>query len=100
MYAPEFIELRIRNTGDITYGKYRARYRVPDRLISPDVSFNFESPSSGDFRALAWRAGDGSQGTVDLTITRPNALRVDWRVTSFGTDLGLGAGTAVLSRME
>jgi hypothetical protein len=99
-YAPEFIELRIRNCGDMLCGAYRARYRIPDRPISPDVSFTFQGPLSANPKTLPWRAGDGSQGTVDLKITGPDALQVDWRVTSFGAHLALGSGVAVLARTE
>jgi len=97
LYAPEFIQLRIRAQDDKLYGEYSARYFVSDRPISSDVSFTFQGKaiSSGSF---GWRADDGSLGIVDLKMLSTQSLQVNWRVTSFGSHIGLGAGTAVLIR--
>jgi len=97
VYAPEYIQLRIRTQSDNLYGEYSARYQVPDRPISSDVSFTFEGRNAAPGQ-FGWRGSDGSLGTVELKMLDGQSLRVNWRVTSFGTRMGLGAGTAVLIR--
>jgi hypothetical protein len=97
LYAPEFIQLRIRAQDDKLYGEYSARYFVSDRPISSDVSFTFQG-KAGASGSFGWRAEDGSLGIVDLKMLSTQFLQVNWRVTSFGSHIGLGAGTAVLIR--
>ncbi len=78
-------------------GEYSARYLVPDRPISAEVAFHFQGKADGTL-SFAWQSDDGSLGVVDLKMVTPETLRVSWRVSHFGTRLGLGAGTAVLIR--
>jgi len=99
LYAPEFIQLRIRAQDDKLYGEYSARYFVSDRPISSDVSFTFQG-TAGPSGSFGWRADDGSLGIVDLKMLGSQSLQVNWRVTSFGSRIGLGAGTAVLIRKQ
>jgi len=96
LYAPEYIELRIRDDNESVHGEYSARYQVSDRPISSAVAFHFEGkPDTGSF---AWQADDGSRGVVDLKLINAESLQVNWRVNHFGTRMGLGAGTAMLIR--
>jgi hypothetical protein len=97
LYAPEFIQLRIRAQDDHLYGEYSARYFVSDRPISSEVSFTFQG-KAGASGSFGWRADDGSLGIVDLKMLSTQSLQVNWRVTSFGSHMGLSAGTAVLIR--
>ena len=99
LYAPEFIQLRIRAQDDKLYGEYSARYFVSDRPISSDVSFTFQG-KAGPAGSFGWRAEDGSLGIVDLKMLSTQSLQVNWRVTSFGSHIGLGAGTAILIRKQ
>jgi hypothetical protein len=61
------------------------------------VSFTFRGVvgSSDDFN---WRASDGSRGMVAIRQLTRNSIQVNWRVAQFGSEIGLGAGTAVLIR--
>jgi len=97
LYLPEFIELHIRAKDGILYGDYSSRYRITDRAISPEVRFSFEG-RPGQHGAFSWRADDGSQGHIDLKNLTPQSIEVNWKVTVFGSHIGLGAGTAVLIR--
>ena len=98
MYAPVFIQLEIKSENpSVLRGSYHSRYRVPDRPISSEVAFEFAGPMDGA-STLEWRAADGSRGVVKLSLKEPQVLEVDWRVTEFGSRIGLGAGTALLVR--
>jgi curved DNA-binding protein CbpA len=97
LYAPEYIQLLIRDEDGILRGEYAARYRVPDRAISANVTFRFEG-NADQVRSFEWEAEDGSRGVVDLKPVTAESLQVNWRVNRFGPRLGLGAGTATLIR--
>lgn len=97
LYAPEFIELRLHSIESTLYGEYDSRYKVADRAISPHVRFAFHG-ARAPLSSFDWLSDDGSRGTVDLKLLTERSLQVNWRVTEFGSRLGLGAGTAVLTR--
>jgi len=101
-YPPEYIELRLTDHLGVLTGKYRARYRIPDRAISPNVSFEFEGPAieipGADGTRLPWTSPDGSRGEVTLRLLNSGNLEVNWVVRSLGNELGLISGTATLVR--
>lgn len=100
LYPPEFIEAVIVEEGATLRGRYHARYKVADRPISPEVSFQFEGRASPDGATLHWAGDGGARGELQLTLLSSNAMRVNWSATSLGTRMGLSAGTAVLVRRE
>ena len=96
-YPPEFIQLSLWIENQSLRGHYDARYHITDRAISTEVTFDFEGfDESGG--AVPWHAVDGSRGIIEMKCLTPQSLQVDWRTSTFGTKLGLGAGTAVLIR--
>ncbi len=95
LYPPEFIETVITEENGQVHGTYRARYHVPNRPVSPDVSFQFAGRVSGDSGILPWSGTGGARGEVTLKLTADHALRVDWTASQLGT-LGFYRGTAVL----
>jgi hypothetical protein len=98
LYPPEMIELAITEDGAVLRGSYRGRYRVPDRPISPDVSFEFEGPAGkGQTVELGWTGSGGAEGRVRLTALTRVSMEVNWWATRLGS-LGLVSGTAVLIR--
>jgi hypothetical protein len=97
LYAPEYIQLRILAEDGALRGEYSARYQVLGRPISANVSFHFEGKAGGT-SSFEWQSDDGSRGVVDLKMLTAESLQVNWRVSRFGTRMGLGAGTAVLIR--
>jgi hypothetical protein len=97
LYPPEFIETMISDRGGELHGRYRARYKITDRAISPDVNFQFEGESDGTSANLPWNGQGGSRGVVHLKLLGDNSMEVRWSANQLGT-LGLSSGTAVLKR--
>jgi hypothetical protein len=101
LYPPEYIEAAIvEEEGGVLRGRYRARYKVTDRAISPEVDFQFEGVASGDSASLAWTGGGGARGNVRLHQISADSLEVTWFATELGKNLGLASGTAVLVRRQ
>lgn len=98
-YVPEFIEITIKEENGLIRGKYRARYKVPDQPISPDVNFEFSGKSVGGTCACNWNGIGGARGTITLALTGENQMKCDWLATEQGQQ-GLLTGTAVLVRRE
>ncbi len=97
LYLPEFIEMTIKDDNGNLHGKYRARYRVPDQPLSPDVNFEFTGKNINGSCACNWTGIGGARGPINLQITTDNRLRFDWFATERGQQ-GLTNGTAVLIR--
>lgn len=99
LYPPEYIEATIvEESAGTLRGRYRARYRVADRAISPEVEFQFDGAASGNPVSLRWTGGGGSRGEVLLNLVSPDSLEVVWFATELGKYLSLGSGTATLVR--
>lgn len=101
MYSAIYVELSlIEHAGELT-GDYRARYNVPDRAVSPEVTFKIRgSPGAATSGEFAWLSGDNAKGQVEMTLRGPNVLYVSWWTTEFGRRATLGSGTAVLIRLQ
>lgn len=98
-YPPEYIEAAISEQNGTVSGKYRARFRIVDRAISPDVNFTFTGPlSNGLLTTLNWTGPGGARGKLTLRFTSANSLRIDWNATELGIQQGLDADTAILTR--
>ena len=97
-YPPEFIELRLREHEGAMRGSYRARYRVADRAISPNVAFQFEGPAGAEGGVLPWSGPGGSQGEVTLRLLANGNLQVAWEADRLGEELCLISGAATLVR--
>ncbi|MGH9719471.1 MAG: J domain-containing protein [Bryobacteraceae bacterium] len=98
LYPPEFIEAVIGESDGSISGRYRARYRVGNRAISPNVSFEFAGRMGEKTIALPWTGDDGSQGEIHLRPVSPGVLEIRWMAHSLGGSMGLSAGTATLVR--
>ena len=97
-YPPEYIELRVSDDHGAIRGRYRARYRVADRAISPNVVFQFEGRALPEGGILPWRGAGGSQGEVTLRLLANGDLDVEWTADQMGEELGLISGKARLIR--
>jgi curved DNA-binding protein CbpA len=97
-YPPQFIEASISEHDGSIHGKYRARYYVSDRPISPNVNFEFDGKPEGDGAKLPWHGEGGSQGLVEIKLLSGDEMELIWKATDFGQVLGLASGTAVLMR--
>jgi curved DNA-binding protein CbpA len=96
LYIPEYIEATITEDNGMIHGRYRSRFVIADRAISPDVNFTFTGTANGTQCNCQW-VGAGGRGELILKLTAENSLRIDWTASELGT-LGLGSGTAVLTR--
>ena len=96
VYPPEYIELRITEEPGTIFGRYRARYIIPDRAVSPEVNFHFEGAAAAE--TFLWTGPGGASGEVRLKRLAADSLEVTWWATELGKYLGLASGTAVLTR--
>ena len=98
LYPPEYIELRVMEEEGVLRGRYRARYRVADKAISPTVAFEFEGRGSNHEAKLPWTGAGGAKGEVTMRLLESGALEVTWEANRMGAELGLISGTATLVR--
>lgn len=97
-YTAEFVEVVITEESGYLRGRYRGRFRIPDRPISPDVTFRFEGQAAGEAATLPWSGPGGARGEVALQLQGSGRLKVDWFASELGTQLGLASGSALLTR--
>jgi len=97
LYPPEFIEATIIDENGVLKGRYRSRFQIVDRAISPDVNFTFTVPT-GATGPYYWTGAGGAKGEVTLKLTSENQLRLEWSASELGSQQGLASGTAVLRR--
>jgi hypothetical protein len=96
LHPPEYIELRLIEERGVLYGRYRARYRVSDPGLWPEVNFEFEgNPEPGTY---GWRGAGGARGDVRLNRMGADRLEVTWWTNKLAEQLSLASGTAVLVR--
>jgi hypothetical protein len=98
LYLPEFIEASIVEHDGVVKGKYRSRYRIRDRAVSPNVNFEFEGKAGGTAAKLPWHGEGGSRGEVLIKMVSDHSIEVAWTATDLGQSLALKSGTAVLMR--
>ena len=100
-YPATYVELvLVEHEGEIA-GDYRARYKVPDQAVSPEVAFRIRG-TAGRARSakFLWSAGGQAKGQAEMTLRGPNVLYVSWWTTEFGRQATLASGTAVLIRQQ
>ena len=100
-YPATYVEfLLAENRGQLS-GSYRAHYRVADRAVSPEVSFQAEGTApAGKSAHLKWTSADGAKGEVDMSLVGPNLMTVSWWSTELGRHATLASGTAKLIRQR
>jgi curved DNA-binding protein CbpA len=98
LYPPQFIEAVLTEHNGVVHGRYRSRYRIVDRAISPDVNFEFSGTPAGPGLVTPWIGSGGARGRVTLSMTGENSLKFDWTAIELGTTQGLASGTATLTR--
>ena len=100
VYVPEYIELRLIEDGATLRGRYHARYRVTDRAISPEVTFQFEGPGGFNAAQFPWTGAGDAKGDVALHLVSADQLEVTWNTRRLSADLHLASGTAQLIRQR
>jgi hypothetical protein len=98
LYPPEFIEATITEQNGLLRGKYRSRYHVGDRAISPDVNFEFSGSPAGNTLTAPWKGMGGARGELTLRILSEGSMKVDWKALELGSTQALVTGTATLTR--
>jgi hypothetical protein len=104
VYPPEFIELFLSESNGALSGRYWARYRIPNKAVSPEVQFRIDGTSEGDAAANAatvtWVSDDGAKGKLKMTLRNLNSMEVSWWTSEFGRRTALTSGTALLVRQQ
>jgi hypothetical protein len=101
MYPPEFIEFSLSDAQGVLSGRYWARYRIPDKPVSPEVQFRVTgAPQSADITTLKWVSDDGASGQMKVLLRGSNSMEVTWWTTAFGRQTALTSGTAILVRQQ
>jgi curved DNA-binding protein CbpA len=98
LYPPEFIQATLTEQGGLVHGRYRSRYQIVDRAISPDVNFEFTGTPNGSTMASSWAGSGGSKGELTLKITGDNSMEIEWSANQLGSNQGLVSGTAHLTK--
>jgi curved DNA-binding protein CbpA len=98
IYPPDFIEAVITEFHGHVRGQYRARFKVADASIPPDVNFRFEGNMSGTNGRFPWTGATGAKGEVQIRLISDSTLEVTWAASALGKSMGLASGTAVLTR--
>ncbi len=99
LYPPEYMEFVITKNGDSLLGQYRARFRVSDLAVSPEVIFRATGRDTlGNSATLQWFSSDGAKGDVQLTPRSANSMDVVWWTKQFGRRAVLTSGTALMIR--
>ena len=80
------------------YGKYRSRFQIVDRAISPDVDFTFSGVPNGSSLTAPWTGPGGARGQLTLKLLVDNKLQIDWTATEVGSQQDLVSGTALLTK--
>jgi curved DNA-binding protein CbpA len=98
-YRALYIECLLREEAGEIVGTYRAKYKVPDQAISPEVAFRVRGATpAGTSGRVVWTASDGARGMIELTLRSPGSLDVVWWTTVAGRRPALSSGEAVLIR--
>jgi curved DNA-binding protein CbpA len=98
LYLPEFIEAVLTEHNGLIQGRYRSRYQIPDRAISPDVNFQFTGTATGDTLMTLWTGSGGAKGKVNVKLISENTMKFEWTASDLGYSQGLTSGTATLMR--
>jgi curved DNA-binding protein CbpA len=97
-YQPEFIEATLTEVNGVIKGTYRARYRVQDAGVNPDVSFEFAATLAGPILICPWTGPGGARGEVMVRQTSRDSLQLDWTAHELGVRQRVSTGSAVLAR--
>lgn len=99
-YPAEYIEVVLMERDETLWGRYRARYKVADRALNPEVEFFFEGKPRGHANRFVWTGNGGAKGEVSLKLLSDSTMSLDWFTSQLGRGLTLGSGSAVLVRRD
>jgi hypothetical protein len=97
-YPAVYVEFLLAEENGDLVGSYRAKYRVPDKAISPEVVLRIRGRTPlGKSVHTDWSSSNGAKGVLEMTLRSPGLMSVAWWTTEFG-QLQLTSGSAVLVR--
>jgi curved DNA-binding protein CbpA len=100
-YQAIYVELMLSEKDGTLSGNYRARYIVPDKAISPQVSFHLEGPAGSNKEThLGWSAANGTRGEAVMILGASGVMNFRWWSTDLAGQSGLTSGTAKLVRQR
>jgi hypothetical protein len=100
-YRAVYVELLLSERGETLSGNYRARYLIPDKAISPEVSFHLEGKvGPGRSARVPWTAANGARGEAELNVNASGVMDFHWWSTEIPEKAGLSSGNAKLVRQR
>lgn len=100
-YRAVYVELLLSERGEALAGNYRARYVIPDKAISPEVSFHLEGKVGPDRSARAqWSSANGAHGEAELNVNPSGIMDFHWWTVKISEKAGLTSGNARLVRQR
>jgi hypothetical protein len=101
LYPATYVEFILAEENGSLAGSYRAKYKIPDQAISPEVQFRVQGKSpNGRTCRLTWTSDDGARGEAELKLRSSNQMNVTWWTTVFGSRAALSSGMAELIRQQ
>lgn len=98
-YRAIYVELMLTEREGTLHGDYRARYVVPDKAISPQVSFHLQGRTSSERKArVSWSSANGARGEAELNLSAPGIMDIRWWTIYSAEQSGLSSGSAKLVR--
>jgi len=100
-YRAVYVELLLSERGGILAGNYRARYVIPDKAISPQVSFELHGKAGPDRRTkLEWTGANGARGEAEMRVDSSGVMDFHWWSTAIPEKTELSSGSARLVRQR
>jgi hypothetical protein len=104
-YPAVYAELLLAEEGGDLAGRYRAKYKVADQTISPEVMLRIRAKAPlGKMVRAEWSSDNGAKGVIEMTVRRPGLMSLAWWTTEFGRQqqqqLTSGSAVLVLQRSQ
>jgi hypothetical protein len=96
-YPAIYAELLLAEDNGGLVGRYRAKYKVADQAISPEVDLRIRAKAPlGKLVRAEWSSENGARGVLEMTPRRAGMMSLAWWTTEFGRQQQLTSGSAVL----
>ena len=94
-YAAAYVELKLQERDGELLGSYRARYKITDKPLHPELAFR----SSGQTQKTEFELSAGKpHGQIHLILQQDNVMEASWKIIDEGSVAGLAAASATLIR--
>lgn len=100
-YPAVYIEFLVAEERGDLVGSYRARYKVPDKAISPEIALQIRGRAvEGQSTRAEWTSSSGAKGVLEMTLRAPGLMNAAWWTTEFAPQPQLTSGSALLVRQQ